>query len=60
MVKVPNGKYSRRYGWKDKDRNIWVPAKVGESHGGLQFDVQLKSSKYTKHNNVFISNKYDR
>ncbi|GAA0136293.1 hypothetical protein YSY43_31340 [Paenibacillus sp. YSY-4.3] len=39
---------------KDKDGNIWIPAKAGESHGGLQFDVQLKSSKYTKHKNVFV------
>jgi RHS repeat-associated protein len=53
-VRVPSGKYIGRFGWEDKKGNIWVPAKAGESHGGLQFDVQLKKYNFNKHKNVFI------
>jgi RHS repeat-associated protein len=51
---VPSGKYKGRLGWEDKNGDIWVPAKAGESHGGLHFDVQLKSTKYKTHKNVFV------
>jgi hypothetical protein len=44
-VTVQNGPYRGRSGWLDKDGNIWVPSRPGESHGGPHWDVQIDGGK---------------
>ncbi len=52
MVVVEHGPYAGRRGFPDRDGNIWVPTRPGESHGGPHFDVQLDGGR-RGHLNVY-------
>lgn len=55
MVVVQHGPYAGRPGFPDRDGNIWVPTRPGESHGGPHFDVQLDGGR-RGHLNVYPEN----
>jgi len=44
-VKVKKGKLKGRWGWKDRNGDIWVPTGP-DGHGGAHWDVQLKKGGY--------------
>jgi len=56
MVTVEHGPYAGRRGYPDRNGNIWVPTRPGESHGGPHFDVQLEGGR-RGHVNVYPNNK---
>ena len=52
MVTVQHGPYVGRRGFPERNGNIWVPTRPGESHGGPHFDVQLDGGR-RGHINVY-------
>ena len=52
MILVEHGPYQGHKGYPDRQGNIWVPTRPGESHGCPHFDVQLDGGR-AGHTNVY-------